>query len=87
MPTVFIPPALRSLTGGSAQVEVSGSNVRRLIDDLERRYPGIRDRLCEGAALRSGLAVAIDGNISSLGLIQKVPEKCEVHFLTALGGG
>ena len=87
MPTVFIPPALRSLTGGSAQVEASGSNVRRLIDDLEMRYPGIRDRLCEGTALRSGLAVAIDGNISSLGLIQKVPEKCEVHFLPALGGG
>ena len=87
MPTVFIPPALRALTGGAAQVEGSGSNVRRLIDDLESQFPGIRGRLCEGAALRSGLAVAIDGNISSLGLIQKVPEQCEVHFLPALGGG
>jgi molybdopterin synthase sulfur carrier subunit len=87
MPIVFIPPPLRTLTGGADRVEATGTSVRRVIDDLERQYPGIRDRLCDGNELRSGLAVAVDGTISSLGLMQKVQDTSEVHFLPALGGG
>lgn len=87
MPTAFIPPPLRTLTAGAHHVPVAGTSVRRVIEDLERQYPGIRERLCEGDALRSGLAVAVDGTISTLGMIQKVSENSEVHFLPALGGG
>ena len=87
MPTVFIPPQLRTLTGGADRVAAAGTSVRRVIEDLERQYPGIRERLCDADDLRSGLAVAVDGNISSLGLLQKVQDTSEVHFLPALGGG
>jgi molybdopterin synthase sulfur carrier subunit len=87
MPTVFIPPQLRSLTGGASQVAATGTSVRRVVDDLEASYPGLKDRLCEGDVLRSGLAVAVDGTISSLGLMQKVGDTSEVHFLPAIGGG
>ena len=87
MPTVYIPPLLRALSGGVERVEVEGTNIRRVIDSLESRYPGIRDRLCEGDRLRSGLVVAVDGAVSRLGLIEKVQPTSEIHFLPATGGG
>lgn len=78
---------MRELTSGMETVEAAGSNVRRIIDDLDRRFPGLKDRLCAGDALKPGLAVAVNGAVSSLGLLQKVPDGSEVHFLPAVGGG
>ena len=72
MPRVFIPPLLRPLTAGLEDVDVAGTNVRQLIENLERRYPGIRERLCDGDDLKPGLTVAVDGHISRLGILQKV---------------
>jgi len=87
MPTVYIPPLMRSLTGGVEQLDVPGETVRQVVAELERRYPGIRERLCDGDELRSGIAVAVDGNITSRGLLQKLEPTSEVHFLPAIGGG
>ena len=87
MPRAFIPPLLKPLTAGEEIVEVNGNNVRRVIDELENRFPGIREKLCEQDELKPGLTVAVDGNISSLGLLQKVGDDSEVHFLPAIGGG
>jgi molybdopterin synthase sulfur carrier subunit len=87
MPQVFIPALMRSLAGGAAQVEVSGATVRQIVNELEARYPGLRDRLCDGDELRPGIAVAVDGRVSSRGLLQKVEPASEVHFLPAIGGG
>ena len=87
MVQVFIPPLLRDATGGREQVEVSAASVRQVVSALEKRFPGIRERLCAGDVLRPGLAVAVNGTVSSLGLLQKVPEGAEVHFLPAVGGG
>ena len=87
MPRVFIPPLLRSLAGGASEVDVEGSSVRQVIAALDERFPGIRERLCEGDQLRPGLAVAVDGRMSSIGLLQKVGPESEVHFLPAIGGG
>jgi len=44
---VRIPTPLRSLTKGLAEVQVSADTVSGLIEDLERLYPGLRDRLVE----------------------------------------
>ena len=49
---VRIPTPLRTLTGGKDEVEAKGTNVRELIDDLERKYPGIKDRLCDDKGVR-----------------------------------
>jgi len=87
MPRVFIPPLLQTLTGEVKEIDVSGANVRHAIAELETRYPGIQERLCDGDALKPGLAVAVDGNVSSLGLLQKLGAESEVHFLPAIGGG
>ena len=87
MPTVFIPALARELTGGAEQVVVEGKNVRQVINNLDQRFPGIRDRLCDGNDLKPGMTVAVSGHVSSLGLFQKLQEDSEIHFLPALGGG
>ena len=87
MPRVFIPPLLRTLTDNVEEVEVDAKNVRQVIEQLETRFPGIRSRLCEDDALKPGISVAVDGNVSLLGMLQKVGPQSEVHFLPAIGGG
>jgi molybdopterin synthase sulfur carrier subunit len=87
VPRVFIPPLLKPLTAGEEIVEVNGNNVRQVMEELETRFPGIREKLCEEDELKPGLTVAVDGNVSSLGLLQKVGINSEVHFLPAIGGG
>jgi len=44
---VRIPTPLRAMTKGSAEVQVTAETVGDLIADLERQYPGMRDRLVE----------------------------------------
>ena len=63
---------LQGLTGGVKQVEVEGNNMRRVIDGLEELYPGIKDRLVEDGGIRPNLAVAIDGEVARMGLLEKV---------------
>mgnify|MGYP002622960870 CR=1 FL=1 len=87
MPTVFIPPSLRKLTGNQERIEVAALSVRDAIAELEDRYPGVGPRLCADGAIKPGLSVAVDGNISSLGLLQKLKPDSELHFLPAIGGG
>jgi len=87
MPTVFIPAELRKLTGDVDRVSVAGTNVRQVVENLEAAHPGIKARLCAEGDLRPGLAVAVDGAVSTLGMLQKVGEASEVHFLPAIGGG
>ena len=66
---------------------VKGCNVREVIENLDARFPGLKDRLCDGEQLKPGLAVAVGPSISSAGLRQKVEADSEVHFLPAIGGG
>ena len=87
MARVFIPPALRPLTGGRDVVDAAGANVRQVIEALEKQHPGIKAQLCDGQRLRPGLSVAIGSSVSSLGLLQPVEADSEVHFLPAVGGG
>lgn len=87
MARVFIPPLLKPLTGGVTTVDVDAGNVRQVIEALESRFPGVTGRLCEEGELKPGLTVAVDGSVSSIGLLQKVGDASEVHFLPAIGGG
>jgi molybdopterin synthase sulfur carrier subunit len=87
MPRVFIPAQLRDLTGGQAEVQLPGQTVRELIEALEERFPGIRQRLCQQDELSPSLQLSIDGVFRRRGLNVKVPPDSEVHFLPAFGGG
>ena len=44
---VHIPTPLRSLTGGAAAVTIDAQDVASLIEALESRHAGIRERLVE----------------------------------------
>ncbi|MBI1736784.1 MAG: MoaD/ThiS family protein [Candidatus Rokubacteria bacterium] len=46
---VRIPTPLRSITKGNAEVQAQGVSVGELVEDLERQYPGIRERLLDEA--------------------------------------
>jgi molybdopterin synthase sulfur carrier subunit len=87
MATVWIPAPLRHLTNRQETVTVPGTRVRQVIEALERAFPGIRARLCDGDTLRSGIAIVVDGEVATLGLLQPVGPASEVHFLPAIGGG
>lgn len=87
MATVFVPTMLQAITQGVKQVEIPAANVRQVIDRLEELYPGIKARLVEGGQIRPNLAVAIDGEVARMGLLEKVGETSEVHFVPAIGGG
>ena len=87
MATVFIPTMLQNLAGGVKQVDIQGTNVRQILDRLEEQYPGMKASLMEEGRIRRNLSVAIDGEISRMGLLEKVGESSEVHFIPAIGGG
>ena len=44
---VRIPIVLRKLTQGAAEVGVSGADISAVIDDLEAKYPGFKERICD----------------------------------------
>lgn len=89
MPDVWIPLQLQRFTGGEQCVQVGGATVRQVIDDLERRFPGLKAELYdeEEDMVTPGLAVVIDGETSQLGILAQVQADSEIHFLPALGGG
>ncbi|HWP92117.1 MAG TPA: MoaD/ThiS family protein [Thermodesulfobacteriota bacterium] len=47
MPSVRIPTPLRRLTGEKDEVTVNSKNIGELINELEKQFPGIRERLCD----------------------------------------
>lgn len=80
---------MQGLTQGQDKVKVSGKTIRQVIDNLEALYPGFKDRLCdlESDRIRPNISVAVDGEITRLGLLQRVKEKSEIHFIPAISGG
>jgi molybdopterin synthase sulfur carrier subunit len=45
--TVRIPTPMRAVTKGTADVQAKGDTIDALIGDLERQFPGLRDRLVD----------------------------------------
>lgn len=44
---VRIPTPLRSLAKGQSDVQAKGDTIMDLIEDLERQFPGLRERLLD----------------------------------------
>jgi len=87
VPRVFIPTLLKHLTDGRADLEVEGATIRQLIANIDAQYPGFAARLLDQDRLRLNVSVAIDGEISPLGLLETVTPSSEVHFIAAIRGG
>jgi sulfur-carrier protein len=47
MNTIRIPTPMRKLTNEQETVQAAGANIGELIDDLEKSFPGIKERLCD----------------------------------------
>ena len=87
MAIVFIPSLMQKITDGLSEVDIPGSTVRQIVDNLEKEYPGMKERLVDENRIKGSISVAVDGEITTLGMLEKVGETSEVHFLPAIGGG
>ena len=87
MATIFIPTMLQKMTDGAQKVDMDVRNVRQVIERLEEIYTGIKDRMLEDGDIAPNIAVAIDGDVAIMGLLQRGGENSEVHFVPAIGGG
>ena len=87
MPVAWIPSLMQKLTEGQTQIAVEGATVRQVVEALEERYPGFKDRIVAGDRIKTEIAVAVDGEVVAAGLRARVGPESEVHFLPALAGG
>lgn len=88
--TVRVPGALRDAVGGDAKVEASGTTLRDVFADIDRRHPGFRARVIDArGAIRSYVNVYVGDTDarSSGGLETAVPDGSEVMVIPAMAGG
>jgi molybdopterin converting factor small subunit len=87
--TVRIPTPLRSLTGGEEAVVVAGGTVAQVIEALEKKCPGIRDRLLDDKGVRRFVNLYLgDEDIRFLeGLETKLKDGEEISIVPAIAGG
>lgn len=87
MARVFIPTGLQSFTNGESEVVLEGETVRDLIERLDELFPGIQQHLVADGRLAGGVAVAVDGIASRIGLLEVVASDSEVYFIPSVSGG
>jgi molybdopterin converting factor small subunit len=88
--TIHIPQAFRPFSSGRESVGVElpgGGSLRRVIDLLEAECPGIKEPLMFEGGVHPSIAVFINDEQSTQGIIEHVPEDAEVRLLPAMGGG
>lgn len=84
---VLLPSPLESYTAGRRKVEASGGTLAALLEDLDRRYPGIRFRMIdEQDAIRPHIKIFVNRELErSLGAA--LGPQDEVMVVAALSGG
>jgi sulfur-carrier protein len=87
--TVRIPTPLRTLTQGSEAVSAEGKTVRELIETLESKYAGIKDRLVDEKGVRRFVNLYVgEEDIRFLdGLDTALKDGDEVSIVPAIAGG
>jgi molybdopterin synthase sulfur carrier subunit len=90
MAQVRIPTPLRKYTGGAEAVQAEGTTVAALVADLDKRHPGIRDRICdESGAVRRFVNIFVNGEdirfLQNLDTAVKAGD--EVSVVPAIAGG
>ncbi len=90
MPTVKIPPVLRSSTGGQKEIVAEGDNVREVLRQLAQSHPATEGQLFgEGGDLNRYVNVYLnDEDVRVLnGLETEVKEGDTLVILPAMAGG
>jgi MoaD family protein len=87
--TIRIPTPLRTLTGGEEQVKADGATVQQVIENLEKKHPGMRDRLLDDKGVRRFVNIYVgDEDIRFLdGLETPLKEGEEISIVPAIAGG
>ena len=87
---VRVPTPLRKYTQGADEVNAQGSNVKSLVEDLEKNYPGIKERICdETGKVRRFVNVYVNGDdIRFLqNLDTTLKEGDNISIVPAIAGG
>jgi len=71
----------REFTGGLSEFDVGATTVRRLILELDDRYPGFGDYI------ERRMAIAIDGEIHQDSYGAELGPDSEVYLIPKIGGG
>ena len=90
MPTIKVPPVLRSNTDGEAEVSVDGATVGDALSALAERYPSTREQLfSEDGQLNRYVNVYLnDEDVRVLGgLDTSASDSDTVVILPAMAGG
>jgi molybdopterin converting factor small subunit len=88
LPVVVTLPAnlVRLFPDALRRVELPAATVGEMIDALDARWPGMRDRLCDSRpALRRHINVFVEGRRATLEA--RLTPGAEVTVLTAISGG
>ena len=90
MPSVLIPTPLRKLTAELESVSAAGANIGELIDNLDKAYPGLKDRLCDEAGnVRRFVNIYVNGEdirfLEEKGTVVK--DSDEISIVPAIAGG
>jgi sulfur-carrier protein len=81
---------MRRVAGGKRDVSADGENVSAVIEDLERQYPGFKDRLMdESGDLRRFINIYINGEDIRYAQGIDTPLKAgdELSIIPAVSGG
>ena len=87
---VRIPGPLQKLAEDKAEVEVNAKSIQELIDNLNRSYPGVKDRICDEAGqIRRFVNIFLNEEDIRFLSREKTPLKDgdEVSILPAIAGG
>lgn len=87
--TVKIPAPLRKLTGNQAVVETEADTLIDIISDLDKKYPGIKDRIYDGKEIRRFINIFVNGEDVRFrdGIKTKITEGSDVSIVPAIAGG
>ena len=86
---VRIPAPLRTLTGGQDEVSASGATIAEVIEDLEKRHPGIKDRLLDAKGVRRFINIYVgEEDVRFLeGLKTALKPGDQISIVPAIAGG
>ena len=90
MPNIRIPTPLRKLTNEQEIVQATGTNVEEILADLDKTYPGLKERICdESGNVRRFVNVFLnDEDIRFLDeKATAVKESDELSIVPAIAGG
>jgi sulfur-carrier protein len=86
MATVVLPRSLVALfPGAERRVDVEATSVAGILDGLDARWPGMRDRLRDDIDIRPHINVFVDGERAPLD--GAVGAGSMVHVIPAVSGG